>query len=260
LVIFRLVVVFAVLPCASMPDSPPMVHNLAEYEIAIKNLKPSDHTHIKLYCGQSDEWELLPNLFRKYRERVDLIHSKEQDALKKLKNRIPWNTPMRPENDWDWLSFGQHYGLWTRMLDWSAKPEIALFFAVETAPIRPTVYDNHAQKQQIVDAETKKRPPAEFLDLLEKTRIMEPSVHSVRVELQKGWHTVHRLHPRKAGGKMVIPLADMEWHKGRVRTISIHPGSAEKIRAELSKKGIRRATVYGEFETVCSSICHECFA
>jgi hypothetical protein len=238
----------------------PLVRSLAEYEAAIANLKPIDHTHIKLFRGQRDEWELLPNLFRKYRKQVGLIHSKERDALDKLKNRIPWNTPMRPKNDWDWLSFGQHYGLWTRMLDWSERPETALFFAVETAPIRPTVYVYHAQKQQIVDAETKKRPPAEVLELLEKTRIMKPSVHSVRVELQKGWHTVHRLHPRKAGGEMVIPLADMKWHKGRMRTISIDPASAEKIHRELAKKGIHRATVYGEFERVCSSICQECFA
>jgi hypothetical protein len=238
---------------------PTLIRSLVEYENAIANLKPIDHTHIKLYRGQRDEWELLPNLFRKYRTQVDAIHTKERDALEKLKNRIPWNTPMRPRNDWDWLSFGQHYGLLTRMLDWTEVHAIALFFAVEATPVRPTVYVYHAQKAQIVDAETKQHPPVEVLERVEKTRIMTPSVHSVRVALQKGWHTVHRLHPRKAGGKMVIPLAGMEWHKGRMRIISIDPASAEKIRGELRKKGIHRATVYGEFEKVCSSICQECF-
>jgi hypothetical protein len=241
-----------------MPVSP-LVRSLAEYEATIANLKPIDHTHIKLYRGQPDDWPLLPNLFRHYQDRVDLIHSKERDALQELKTRIPWNTPMLPKNDWDWLSFGQHFGLKTRMLDWSETPKIALFFALDGTPIRPTVYVYHAQKAQIVDAEIKKHPPVEVLERMEKTRIMTPSVHSVRVALQKGWHTVHRLHPRKAGGKMVIPLAGMEWHKGRMRMIGIDSANVESIRAELRKKGIHRATVYGEFERVCKSICQECF-
>jgi FRG domain len=107
-----------------------LVGSLAEYEKAVTALKPIRPTHIKLYRGQQEEWKLLPNLFRKYRTQVELIHSKEREALEKLKNRVPWNTSMRPQTDWDWLSFGQHYGLLTTMLDWSASPMTALFFGV----------------------------------------------------------------------------------------------------------------------------------
>ena len=36
-------------------------------------------------------------------------------------------------DSWEWLFFMQHYGVPTRLLDWSESPLMALFFAVTLA-------------------------------------------------------------------------------------------------------------------------------
>jgi hypothetical protein len=236
-----------------MPDRPP-VRSVHEFQNAIDDIKALPHTHIRLYRGQREAKDLLPSLFRKFKTGVHLVHDVEARMLKRLKERIPERTPGRPNDDWDWLSFGQHYRLATRLLDWSKNPLVALFFAVEQSPISPTVYLYQAQKSQIVDDTARKCAPADIT----KTRIMRPSVHSVRVALQEGWHTVHRLHPKRRGGKMVIPLADMEWHEGRLAHVKIDRSHIGKIRSELKKMGLHHPTIYGDFEKVCVSICREC--
>ncbi|HVU53531.1 MAG TPA: FRG domain-containing protein, partial [Puia sp.] len=39
--------------------------------------------------------------------------------------------PRQYQNDWAWLMQAQHYGIPTRLLDWTLKPEVALYFAVD---------------------------------------------------------------------------------------------------------------------------------
>jgi hypothetical protein len=232
-----------------------LIRNVHEFEDYIGRLKSRARTDFRLYRGQSEAKDLLPSLFRRYKNRVHLIEAAEKRMLALLKARIPGQTPLRPNNDWDWLSFGQHYRLKTRLLDWTSDPLVALFFAVEKGGASPTVYVYYAQNHQKVDDATK-RNQSPFQ--IERIRIMTPSVHSVRVKLQKGLHTVHRLLPRKSGGRMVLSLNSVGWHKNRFDVISVDPKSANAIRGELRSKGLYGATIYGHFENVCESIVNEC--
>ena len=206
------------------------------------------NTEVRLFRGQAEDHRLLPKLFR--RNSVAKVQKCELKMLSQFKNESPYLFPSRPDNEWDWLSLGQHYGLATRMLDWTANPLTALFFAVERygAPT-PTVYIYHTQQNQIVSEEQKREIECSPFNRT-KTVIVKPVRHSLRIAMQAGWHTVHRIHE----GDQFTALQDMKFHDGRITVIHVSPKRTKSIRHELALMGIRHATVYGDLQSVCLSI------
>jgi hypothetical protein len=53
----------------------------------------------------------------------------EQAMLREFKRRAAPHVDRAPNNDWEWLSIAQHFGLATRLLDWSENPLVAVWFA-----------------------------------------------------------------------------------------------------------------------------------
>jgi len=84
-------------------------------------------------CGRSKH-KLIPALFRhkKISKISDLI-SLEYQLLTRFKQRsIPFHNKSF-DDDWYTLFFMQHYGIPTRLLDWTENPFIAFYFAVMSA-------------------------------------------------------------------------------------------------------------------------------
>src|SRR5262245_34900329 len=93
-----------------------------------------------IFRGQREaDWDLIPKIdrmeFKNYRKLVRdprWRRLKHEDRLLTdfMKGARPY-VGIAPRNLWEWLAVAQHHGLATRLLDWTANPMAALFFAVE---------------------------------------------------------------------------------------------------------------------------------
>jgi hypothetical protein len=88
-------------------------------------------------CGRAS-YHLAPSLYRhpSLRDASDLADLERQLMTRFRQRSIPYHT-RNLSDDWDALFFMQHYGVPTRLLDWTENPLIALHFALMLAPRRP---------------------------------------------------------------------------------------------------------------------------
>jgi len=84
-------------------------------------------------CGSSAH-QLLPSLYRHRRLKTpDELADLERALMTRFRQRsIPYHSRSLVD-DWDALFFMQHYGVPTRLLDWTENPLIALHFALMRA-------------------------------------------------------------------------------------------------------------------------------
>src|ERR1035438_2898982 len=77
------------------------------------------------YRGHADHtWHLEPSLARlkKLESEAQLIKQFKQNAFQFLDKA--------PETEWEWIFLMQHYGVPTRLLDWTESALVALYFAL----------------------------------------------------------------------------------------------------------------------------------
>lgn len=88
-----------------------------------------------VFRGQSDyNYKLTSSISRKI-EKPLTVYDKEEFLLKEksvltfFKARAKSTINSNIYNDWEWLALAQHYGISTRIIDWTENPLIALYFA-----------------------------------------------------------------------------------------------------------------------------------
>ena len=111
------------------------VHTLGEFTAEIeKAMADPGASNWYRGCGRS-EYTLTPSLYRHPSQNnpADLIFLEEQIIARFKQRSVPYLT-RSIATDWEYLFFMQHFGVPTRLLDWTENPYIALYFAIAAAP------------------------------------------------------------------------------------------------------------------------------
>lgn len=207
----------------------------------------------------NSNWYLEPKLARNrgyLRNEVAMLKHFQQDAAPRLREK--------PDSQWEWVFLAQHYGLPTRLLDWTENPLIGLYFAVESnnadmdEPVDGALFELNPDS---LNADTTGENPdvimfghdvhlEHYLPGSTATKSRMGPIAAIagrsfdRIIAQSGTFTIthkdHRLDERNANyglQKIIIPASDKDF-----------------IREELADLNIRKSTVYPDLDHLAAYV------
>lgn len=202
-----------------------------------------------LFRGQREDCTLLPRIARNLSpEKVERI---EQQMLQEFRARsIPYlNLPPKDDEQWDWLAIAQHYGMATRLLDWTDNALAALWFAVckEPEPGSPGVVWVFRVPQSEITTPEESPSPFE----LDRTAVFRPKHLTRTIIAQGGWFTAHKLVDKRKG---FIPLERISRLRSYLHKLHIHPHAFQDLRRQLALCGMNQASMFPGPERVCDHL------
>jgi len=212
------------------------IHTIGNFKELFDVFEGAKIGQTMVYRGMTDSsYELKTSLGRCEPIYGKTILQLEKRIMKLFKESSISYLENKPENELEWLAIAQHFGLPTRLLDWSYNPLIATFFAVEKKEDSDSVIYTFSGADTIQDSS--KIKPSE----LDKVIRYRPPHISVRIQNQAGLFTVHN-EPEK------------EFSHNRLNKIIIPNTIKRDIKKSLFKYGISQKLIYPGLEGISKDL------
>jgi hypothetical protein len=229
-------------------------------------------------CGRGS-YRLNPRLYRPTikKRRIEVLTTIEIQLMTRFRQRsIPFHNRSLVE-DWELLFFMQHYGIPTRLLDWTENPFIAFYFAVMSAHFEPDkaglrfnypaavwvldpgCWNRHALKHITYDQgilstsdELMKgyKPNPKHKELGELPVALYGAHNSPRIVAQRGVFVIF--------GKNILPMEkvyqEKKFPKDCLFKITLNKSLLPKMRQTILNHGITESVVFPDLEGLAKEI------
>jgi hypothetical protein len=225
------------------------IHKIENFPEFIEIIESKEKDDVVLFRGQTNDDALLPKIARNNPKMntIDL----ERRMLKDLRRRSNEFVQSNMKTDWDWLALGQHYGLSTRLLDWTTNPLIALWFSCNSKTLKgefSVVWIYIVPNDAILDVEKEMTPFNTG-----KTKVFQPALVGKRLSTQLGWFTAHK-YSNKVSPNQYIPLERNGEQKGNLIKLIIPKELRSQFIEVLDTCGVNASTIYPELDGLCRHI------